>query len=80
MEWTIRHIDKINAIREAWGVSYGEAARMIAGDLVAFYTAHTFGKDAPDVVAVEYMGTPTNGAIKAEPYKEITAIECIKEL
>lgn len=82
MEWTIRHIDKINAIREAWGVSYGEAARMIAGDLVAFYTAHTFGKDAPDVVAVEYLGTgePTIASITIEPYKEITPIECIKAL
>lgn len=80
MEWTIRHIDKINACREAWGVSYGEAARMIAGDMVAFYTAHTFGKDAPDVVAVEYLGPSANEAIKAEPYKEITAIECIKAL
>lgn len=79
MEWTIRHIDKINAIREAWGVSYGEAARMIAGDLVAFYTAHTFGKDAPDVVAVEYLGAEHKNALK-NAYKEITPIECIKAL
>lgn len=80
MEWTIRHIDKVNAIREAWGVSYNEAARMVAGNMVAFYTEHTFGMDPPDVVAVEYLGTPTNEAIKAEPYKEITPIECIKAL
>lgn len=80
MEWTIRHIDKINAIREAWGVSYNEAARMVAGDMVAFYTAHTFGKDAPDVVAVECIGFTAPKFVQAEPYKEITPIECIKAL
>lgn len=78
MEWTIRHIDKINAIREAWGVSYGEAARMVAGDMVAFYTAHTFGKDAPDVVAVEYIGG--DGVVPPlEAYKEITPKHCIRK-
>lgn len=80
MEWTIRYIDKIRACREAWGVSYGEAARMVADDLVAFYTAHTFGKDAPEVVAVEFLGTEANAVPLPEPYKEIEPIECIKAL
>ena len=79
MEWTIRHIDKVNAIREAWGVSYNEAARMLAGGMVVFYTAHTFGKDAPDVVAVEYLSPEHKNALK-KAYKEITPIECIKAL
>lgn len=77
MEWTIRHIDKINACREAWGVSDNEIARMLAGGMVVFYTAHTFGKDAPDVVAVECIGLTAPKFVQAEPYKEITPIECI---
>lgn len=35
--------------------------------------------DAPDVVAVEYLGAEHKNALK-KAYKEITPIECIKAL
>lgn len=80
MEWTIRRKDQIKACREAWGVTGKEAGKMLDEKMVGFTFVFSLEKSAPDVVAVEYLGTPTNEAIKADPYKEITAIECIKAL